>query len=116
MKLQLIKAAALGTTLIAAATYSTFSHAAPVSASTAGYGPISLLQTVSDVGVRVDVGPGGVGVRVGDRGHRGRYYGWGGGFRYYDGHYHGNCGWLREKARETGSRVWWNRYQRCRNG
>jgi hypothetical protein len=23
------------------------------------------------------------------------------------------CGWLRVKARETGSRYWWHRYQEC---
>ncbi|MEZ5854704.1 MAG: hypothetical protein R3D67_08120 [Hyphomicrobiaceae bacterium] len=72
-------------------------------------------------GVSVQVGPGGVGVNVGDgprrghRGHRGRHYGWGPGFYFYDGHYHGDCSWMRQRAKRTGSSVWWRRYRQCRN-
>lgn len=49
-------------------------------------------------------------------GHRGRRYIWGDGleFYFYDGYYHGNCGWLKEQALETGSAYWWRRYRICR--
>ena len=59
-----------------------------------------------------------------DRGHHGggrliiRPYGFYGG-PYYGGPYyaysgsHGRCGWLRERARDTGSRYWWRRYREC---
>lgn len=74
----------------------------------------------AESGVSVRVGPGGVGVRVGDHdrrhGRRGRHYGWGPGFYFYDGYYHGNCRWLRNRAEETGSRTWWRRYRQCREG
>ena len=62
------------------------------------------------------------------RGGRGYY---GGGYGYYGGYYRppvylyaappvvysyqysgGHCAWLHRKARETGSRTWWNRYRR----
>ena len=46
---------------------------------------------------------------------RGTRYVWGGlPFFFYDGYYHGDCGWLRRKARETGSSYWLARYRRCR--
>lgn len=88
----------------------------------AGVGFGSVAQ--AEPGVSVRVGPGGVGVRLGDRHHRyhgrrhhrGRHYGWGPGFYFFNGYYHGNCAWLRHKARETGARVWWHRYRRCRAG
>jgi len=52
----------------------------------------------------------------GDR-RRGTRYVWGPGlaFYFYDGFYHGDCSWLRRKARETGSRYWRHRYEQCRN-
>ena len=55
--------------------------------------------------------------RRADRGNRRgvRFY-WGPGaeFWFYDGYYHGDCTWLRRKARATGSRYWWTRYRQCR--
>jgi hypothetical protein len=78
--------------------------------------------SMAEPGVSLRVGPGGVGVRVGDghrdrgRHHRGRHHSWGPGFYFYDGYYHGDCGWLRRRAEETGSRVWWRRYRQCRAG
>jgi hypothetical protein len=52
----------------------------------------------------------------GDR-RRGTRYVWGPGlaFYFYDGYYHGDCSWLRRKARETGSRYWRQRYEQCRD-
>ena len=51
----------------------------------------------------------------GNRGYRGTRYLWGGlPFFFYDGYYHGDCGWLRRKARETGSSYWLRRYRQCR--
>ena len=48
--------------------------------------------------------------------HRGVRYMWGGlPFLFYDGYYHGDCSWLRRKARETGSSYWWRRYRQCRD-
>jgi hypothetical protein len=67
-------------------------------------------------GVDVRVGPGGVGVSVGETRHRGRHYSWGPGFYFYDGYYHGQCSWLRSRAEETGSQMWWRRYRQCRQG
>ncbi|MDX2157984.1 MAG: hypothetical protein SFW09_15905 [Hyphomicrobiaceae bacterium] len=67
---------------------------------------------------------GGVVVRDGRRRYtrtyirdRGRRYAWGPGitFYFYDGHYYGDCDWLRRKARATGSSYWWARYRACRN-
>jgi hypothetical protein len=48
---------------------------------------------------------------------RGTRYTWGPGlvFYFYDGFYHGDCSWLRRKARETGSRYWRQRYEQCRD-
>jgi hypothetical protein len=47
--------------------------------------------------------------------HRGTRYLWGGlPFYFYDGYYHGDCGWLRRRAEATGSRYWWIRYRQCR--
>ncbi len=48
------------------------------------------------------------------RGHR---YSWGPGVAFYftDGYYYGECQWLKRRAIETGSRVWWRRYERCRD-
>lgn len=47
---------------------------------------------------------------------RGVRYMWGGlPFFFYDGYYHGDCSWLRRKARETGSSYWWRRYRQCRD-
>ena len=67
-------------------------------------------------GVSVQIGPGGVSVGIGERGHhRGRHLDWGPGFYFYDGHYHGDCRWLRRRAEDTGSRTWWQRYRACRN-
>ena len=37
-------------------------------------------------------------------------------FYSYDGYYHGDCGYLRRKARETGSSYWLRRYRLCREG
>lgn len=53
---------------------------------------------------------------AGDR-RRGTRYVWGPGlaFYFYDGFYHGDCAWLRRKARETGSSYWRRRYERCRH-
>lgn len=52
-----------------------------------------------------------------DRGSRKgvRFY-WGPGaeFYFYDGYYHGDCAWLRRKARATGSQYWRIRYRQCR--
>lgn len=49
------------------------------------------------------------------RHHRGTRYLWGGlPFYFYDGYYHGDCGWLRRRAEITGSRYWWIRYRQCR--
>ena len=55
--------------------------------------------------------------RGGDRGeHRGRRYEWGGlAFYYYDGYYHGDCGWLRRRFEATGNRYWLARYRQCRD-
>jgi hypothetical protein len=48
-------------------------------------------------------------------GHRGVRHLWGGlPFYFYDGYYHGDCGWLRRRAEATGSRYWWVRYRQCR--
>jgi len=55
--------------------------------------------------------------------HGGGYYGGGRGTRYlwgglpfffYDGYYHGDCGWLHERAEVTGSPYWYHRYHLCR--
>lgn len=104
----------LGGALIAAASFG--AHAAPVSNVTASSASASMIDRVADV--RLRVGPDGVRVGVGDRRdyRRGRHYNWGPGFYYYSGRYHGNCAWLRDRARATGSRVWWQRYRNCRNG
>jgi hypothetical protein len=56
--------------------------------------------------------------RDGRRGWRsGRRYNWGPGFAFYlyDGYYYGDCSWLRRRAIATDSRLWWNRYRRCRD-
>jgi len=51
----------------------------------------------------------------GHRWHRGTRYLWGGlPFYFYDGHYYGDCGWLKRRAEATGSRYWWVRYRQCR--
>jgi len=49
---------------------------------------------------------------------RGTRHVWGPGlvFYFYDGHYYGDCGWLRRRAEETGSGYWWDRYRLCRAG
>jgi len=115
MSFNILKAAVLGGAFIAAASYS--AHAAPVAGVTSAGSAQSMAQPTSDL--RLRVGPGGVSVGVGDRRrpyHRGHRYNWGPGFYFYQGRYHGNCGWLRERARATGSRVWWQRYRNCRNG
>lgn len=76
-----------------------------------------LSPSASAEGLSVRVGPGGVGVRVGEgHHHRGRHYSWGPGFYFYDGHYHGECRWLKRRAEETGRRIWWKRYRQCRDG
>jgi hypothetical protein len=48
------------------------------------------------------------------RGHR---YLWGPGVTFYlsDGYYYGECGWLKRRAIQTGDRIWWRRYERCRD-
>ena len=53
----------------------------------------------------------------GNHGYRGTRYLWGPGvaFYFYDGYYHGDCGWLRRKAHETGSAYWHRRLRQCRN-
>ena len=40
------------------------------------------------------------------------------GRRHYHGgsRYYSRCGWLRRKARRTGSQFWWRRYNRCMDG
>ena len=52
----------------------------------------------------------------GDR-RRGTRFSWGPGaeFFFFDGFYHGDCSWLRRKARDTGSRYWRQRYEQCRD-
>jgi hypothetical protein len=47
---------------------------------------------------------------------RGTRYLWAPGFAFYlyDGYYYGDCDWLRRRAIATGSRIWWERYRRCR--
>lgn len=52
-----------------------------------------------------------------DRIRRGHRYAWGPGFSFYftDGYYYGDCRWLKRRAYETGARVWWRRYERCRD-
>lgn len=51
----------------------------------------------------------------GHRWQRGTRYLWGGlPFYFYDGHYYGDCGWLKRRAEATGSRYWWVRYRQCR--
>ena len=47
----------------------------------------------------------------------GRRYAWGPGVSFYfaDGYYYGECGWVKRRAIETGSRMWWRRYERCRD-
>jgi hypothetical protein len=49
-------------------------------------------------------------------GRRGIRYSWGPGIVFYfrDGWYYGNCRWLRQRAIQTGSRIWWQRWRRCR--
>ena len=66
-------------------------------------------------GGRIVVNPGG-GRGDGDRRYRGTRHAWGPGvaFYFYDGYYHGDCRWLRRKAVETGSRIWWQRFRQCR--
>lgn len=46
----------------------------------------------------------------------GRAYNWGPGatFYFWNGYYYGDCGWLRRRAMDTGSRYWWSRYRMCR--
>lgn len=34
---------------------------------------------------------------------------------YYSYRRYDDCGWLRRKAHETGSRYWWRRYEECRD-
>lgn len=58
-------------------------------------------------GVSVHVGPGGVGVHVGKPHRPGKYY--------RSGHHHGDCSWLRARARDTGNPTWWRRYHKCRS-
>lgn len=36
------------------------------------------------------------------------------GFYFSDGSYYGECGWLKRRAIETDSPIWWHRYRRCR--
>jgi hypothetical protein len=44
-----------------------------------------------------------------DRGRYGRR-----GFEFRPGYgYRGDCGWLRRRALDTGSRFWWRRYRDC---
>jgi hypothetical protein len=52
--------------------------------------------------------------RIVRRGHR---YLWGPGVAFYfsDGYYYGECGWLKRRAIVTGDRIWWRRYERCRD-
>jgi hypothetical protein len=52
--------------------------------------------------------------RIVRRGHR---YLWGPGVTFYlsDGYYYGECGWLKRRAIQTGDRIWWRRYERCRD-
>lgn len=40
-----------------------------------------------------------------------------GGVTFYlsDGYYYGECDWLKRRAIRTDSRVWWDRYRRCRD-
>lgn len=74
-------------------------------------------------------GGGGGGTWEGKRGDRGEYRGGRGGgvwmgerdgrrgpnIRIYPGRGYGpGCGWLRERALDTGSRYWWRRYRDCR--
>ena len=53
--------------------------------------------------------------RRGD-GRRGTRFYWGPGaeFFFYDGYYHGDCEWLKRKARQTGSHYCLRRYRLCR--
>lgn len=44
----------------------------------------------------------------------GRRYSWGPGFYFWNGYYYGDCDWLRDRAEDTGSRIWWERYRQCR--
>jgi hypothetical protein len=32
-----------------------------------------------------------------------------------DGFYYGECSWLKRRALQTGDRIWWRRYERCRD-
>jgi hypothetical protein len=52
-----------------------------------------------------------------DRIVRGHRYLWGPGIAFYlsDGYYYGECRWLKRRAVETGDRIWWRRYERCRD-
>lgn len=59
-------------------------------------------------------GGGGVWMREGRRYRDGR-----GPRRFYDGRafrYRAPCAWMRERARDTGSRYWWRRYRDCVRG
>ena len=55
----------------------------------------------------------------GHHGHGHRHHGHHGHHRHHGhGHYfvssgYGGCYWMKERARDTGSRYWWNRYKSC---
>jgi hypothetical protein len=55
----------------------------------------------------------------GHHGHGHRHHGHHGHHRHHGhGHYFinsgsGGCYWMKERARDTGSRYWWNRYRSC---
>ncbi len=65
---------------------------------------------------RMTRGEGDRGRRDGNEGRfRGTRYLYGGlPFYFYDGFYHGDCGWLRRRYEATGSLYWRQRFRQCR--
>ena len=69
-------------------------------------------------GAFVRSGSGGVRHSGGHRHHRrgGVYFAEPYAYDYGYSYGYGECGWLRQRAIETGRRYWWRRYWDCRDG
>ncbi len=100
------------TIAIAAAIAGAIALASPASAGTAGAPGFQNADLV------VKVGHNGGKRFKRFRGHK-RHYGWGHGYKHGFKHYgHGfrGCGYFYRKAKWTGSRYWWNKFQQCKFG
>ena len=95
------------TLAIAAAIAGAIAFAAPASAGSASANGFQNADLVVKVGHN--------GGKRFKRFRRHKHWGYGYGFKHYGYGFHG-CGYFYKKAKWTGSRYWWKKYNRCIHG